>query len=108
MSDAGQVGPVDGGPASADDTAEDGLQPARWFSLEGRERRGPVLLAEVRELILEGSLGPDDYVWADGMEDWLHVRDVPALVPPPALRMTLPAWPDEPTATSGGTSGALP
>jgi hypothetical protein len=35
-------------------------------------------------------------VWADGMPDWLHVRDVPALVPPRALRVTLPAWPDEP------------
>lgn len=78
-----------------------GLQPARWFHLEGRERRGPVALADVRELVLQGSLGPDDYVWADGMDDWRHVRDVPALVPPAALRATLPAWPDDPTPVLG-------
>jgi hypothetical protein len=49
----------------------------------------------MRELVLEGSLEPDSYVWADGMPDWLHVRDVPALVPPRALRVTLPAWPED-------------
>jgi hypothetical protein len=88
---------MDGGGMSAR-AAQDGLQPARWFHLEGRERRGPVALAEVRELVLEGSLGPDDYVWADGMDDWRHVRDVPALVPPTALRVTLSAWPDDPAS----------
>jgi hypothetical protein len=86
---------MDGG--VTDGATPGGLRPARWFHLEGRERRGPVALAEVRELVLEGSLGPDDYVWADGMDDWLRVRDVPALVPPAALRVTLTGWPDEPT-----------
>jgi len=104
MSDAGHGGPVEGSAVPGGGTVEDGLQPARWFYLVDRERRGPVMLAEVRELILEGSLGPEDYVWADGMEDWRHVRDVPALVPPSALRMTLPAWPEDPD----GLSGALP
>jgi hypothetical protein len=85
-----------------DSAARDTLQPARWFHLEGRERRGPVALSAVRELVLQGSLGPDDFVWADGMDDWLHIRDVPALVPPAALRVTLPAWPDE----RGGSAGA--
>jgi hypothetical protein len=74
----------------------EGVQPARWFHLDGTERQGPAMLAELRELILEGTLGPDSWVWADGMTDWMHVREVPALVPPRALRSTLPAWPDEP------------
>jgi hypothetical protein len=69
--------------------------PARWFHLQGSERQGPVALEEMRELVLEGSLGPDGWVWADGMDDWMHVRDVPALTPPRALRITLPGWPDE-------------
>jgi len=71
------------------------LRPARWFHLVEGVRSGPVPLDEMRELILEGSLAPDSWVWADGMPDWMHVRDVPALVPPRALRVTLPAWPDE-------------
>jgi len=53
------------------------LQPARWFRLEG-------------------TLAPRSWVWADGMPDWMRVADVPALVPPRALRVTLPDWPDEP------------
>jgi len=72
------------------------LRPARWFHLIGGERQGPVGLYDMRELVLEGSLAPDSWVWADGMPDWMHVRDVPALVPPRALRVTLSAWPDEP------------
>jgi hypothetical protein len=72
------------------------LQPARWFRLEGTERRGPIGLEEMRELVLEGTLVPRSWVWADGMTDWMRVADVPALVPPQALRVTLPDWPDEP------------
>lgn len=90
----------DSGSAPGGASDGDALRPARWFHLEGRERRGPVELAVVRELVLEGSLGPDDYVWADGMDDWRHVRDVPALVPPGALRVTLTAWPDGPDASA--------
>lgn len=71
------------------------LRPARWFHLEGTERRGPVGIDQMRELVLEGSLGPRSWVWADGMPDWMRVGDVPALVPPRALRATLPDWPDE-------------
>jgi len=69
-------------------------RPARWFHLVGGARTGPVALDEMRELVLEGSLEPDSWVWADGMPDWMRVSDVPALVPPRALRVTLTAWPD--------------
>lgn len=79
---------------TGDGTAAPGTLPARWFHLVGTDRQGPVVLAEMRELVLEGSVGPDTWVWADGMPDWMHVRDVPALVPPAALRATLPAWPE--------------
>jgi hypothetical protein len=81
--------------ATTDASSEGELRPARWFHLVGGERRGPVALDEMRELVLEGSLAPDSWVWADGMQDWMRVRDVPALVPPQALRVTLTAWPDE-------------
>ena len=79
------------------------LAPARWFHLEGEVRRGPVALDEVREHVLDGSIGPETWVWSDGMDDWMRVRDVPALVPPAALRATLTAWPDP--AADPGPSG---
>lgn len=40
----------------------------------------------MRELVLEGTVGPDTYVWADGMPDWMPARRVPALVPPSSRR----------------------
>jgi hypothetical protein len=70
--------------------------PARWFHLDDGERRGPVALADMRELVLQGTLAPESWVWADGMPDWMRVRDVPALVPPRGLRATLRGWPGEP------------
>ncbi len=68
------------------------MQPARWYYLEGREQRGPMPLADIRARVLDATLQPDTYVWADGMPGWLHVRQVPALTPPPELRAGLDAW----------------
>ena len=78
------------------------LAPARWFHLEGEVRRGPVALDEVREHVLDGSIGPETWVWSDGMDDWMRVRDVPALVPPAALRATLRARAAEGTRRDAG------
>lgn len=66
--------------------------PARWYHLQGETQHGPTGLEEVRELVLDGTIGPDTYVWADGMPDWLPARQVPALTPPPELRQRLAAW----------------
>jgi len=49
-------------------------------------------LAQMRELILDGTVTPDTYVWADGMPSWLRVRQVPALTPPASVRTSLTAW----------------
>jgi hypothetical protein len=78
-----------------DPVADQPTRPARWFRLQGTERRGPVGLDEMRELVLEGTVVPRTWVWADGMGDWMRVADVPALVPPRALRATLTDWPDD-------------
>lgn len=70
---------------------------ARWFHLVGTEQRGPVDLDRMRALVLDGVVGPDTYVWSDGMPDWMPARDVPALVPPPELRPRARHWPADPT-----------
>lgn len=66
-------------------------RPARWFHLQDDRQLGPIDLAAMRRLVVEGVVGPDTYVWADGMPDWLPARDVPALVPPDEVR-PLPGW----------------
>ncbi|MTV25326.1 DUF4339 domain-containing protein [Nitriliruptoraceae bacterium ZYF776] len=68
------------------------LDPARWYHLEGREQRGPIGLAEIRDRVLDGTVTPDTYVWADGMPDWLPARQVPALTPPEGLERVPPVW----------------
>lgn len=49
-------------------------------------------LDQVRAEVLAGRIHPDDYVWSDGMPDWMHARDVPALIPPAPLRARIPEW----------------
>ena len=68
------------------------MDPARWYHLQGETQLGPVDLASLRALVLEGTVGPETYVWADGMTDWMPAKDVPALTPPPELRHGLEAW----------------
>jgi hypothetical protein len=66
--------------------------PARWYHLEGADQHGPLPLADIRERVLDGTVGPDTYVWADGMPEWMPARQVPAVTPPAETRATLPAW----------------
>jgi hypothetical protein len=89
-------GPATPRPVSDAASVPAGPRPARWYHLlADGSQLGPVALTDVRELVLEGSIGPETWIWADGMDDWLPARLVPALVPPPALRATLAAWPEE-------------
>jgi hypothetical protein len=67
-------------------------EPARWYHLQGTEQHGPIGLDAIRDLVLDGTVGPATYVWADGMPDWLPACEVPALTPPDELRADLPAW----------------
>lgn len=60
----------------------DDVRPARWFVMDGDEQQGPFDLEAMRDLVLAGDLPPDEYVWADGMPDWLPAGEVPALIPP--------------------------
>jgi hypothetical protein len=66
--------------------------PARWYYLEGGDQRGPVPLADIRARVLDGTVGPESYVWADGMPEWMPARQVPAVTPPAETRASLPAW----------------
>lgn len=61
------------------------VEPARWFHLSGGVQQGPVGLQAIRDLVLDGTVGPDTYVWADGMPEWMPAARVPAIVPPPAV-----------------------
>jgi hypothetical protein len=69
----------------------DDLQPARWYVLVDGQQTGPFSLADVRARVLDGDVGPETYVWADGMDDWRLARETPALTPPPTVDVPA-AW----------------
>ncbi|MFT6633670.1 MAG: hypothetical protein ACJAS4_003641 [Bacteriovoracaceae bacterium] len=47
----------------------------QWYYVEAGERKGPVDIATVNELIANSSLGDDDYVWKKGFENWAKIKD---------------------------------
>jgi uncharacterized RDD family membrane protein YckC len=49
-----------------------------YYGVDG-ERYGPVTLPELRALLREGRIRPDDYVWDDDRDDWVAVRRYPIL-----------------------------
>lgn len=70
------------------------VAPARWFYLKLALQHGPYDLDQMHALVLDQTIGPDTYVWADGMPSWMEARRVPALVPP--VQLGLRDWPTEP------------
>ena len=73
--------------------------PARWYVLVEGEQRGPYDLDHVRQRVLDGSVGPRTWVWADGMPEWRVAARVPALVPPPERGVE--GWDDVATPFAG-------
>ncbi len=51
----------------------------QWYYSEGGERRGPLSQDELGALIARGSVTADDFVWRDGMGDWVRSADAPEL-----------------------------
>jgi hypothetical protein len=47
-----------------------------WYIARDGEARGPIALAEFVEFIRRGHLLNSDYVWHDGLDDWLLGEDL--------------------------------
>lgn len=50
-----------------------------WYYTRGPQRFGPVSADELRQLAEHGELGPDEWLWREGMEQWLPARRVKGL-----------------------------
>jgi hypothetical protein len=65
----------------------------QWFYAHGDQQLGPVSEAEIKRLVAEGVVRPQDEVWCEGMPDWKQAGDVrelfrerPLVPPPPPAR----------------------
>lgn len=54
---------------------------ATWYYRVGDRQRGPVTESQLRSMAEGGVLRPGDYVWQDGMEDWVKASTIPWLFP---------------------------
>jgi hypothetical protein len=45
-----------------------------WYFSRGSEQCGPVSASELQTRLALEQLGPDDYVWKNGMPEWVQVR----------------------------------
>jgi hypothetical protein len=64
-----------------------------WYYVQNSERQGPVSLERLKAMAEAGWLGPDDYVWQQGMTDWIPARDAEGLFLDPlgrVLQKTIP------------------
>ena len=51
----------------------------QWFVYLGNHHEGPFSVEEVQSRISKGVVGPESYVWRDGLSDWMMLREVSEL-----------------------------
>ena len=60
-----------------------------WFYASNGQQQGPFPEAQLRDLIIRGTVRADALVWTDGMSGWQRASDIPGLVAggsgPPAV-----------------------
>ena len=57
---------------------------ALWYYNVAGELYGPVSIFDLRTMVSAANLRPDDYVWKEGMPNWLPISQVPELKSPAA------------------------
>lgn len=50
-----------------------------WYYVENNERVGPISEETLEELVRNGNLGEDSFVWKKGFDDWKKIKDVSEL-----------------------------
>lgn len=62
----------------------------RWYYARGNEVLGPVHEEQLSSMAAQGELQPHDYLWREGMVDWIAGSEVPEIFEPPRTPPTPP------------------
>ncbi len=76
-----------------------------WYYVLKGQRLGPVDASAMAKMIQGNELGPDDYVWKKGFENWRKLGEVPELLSLSSSSASMPETPAVPTLPA---LGALP
>lgn len=53
----------------------------QWYYTKDEERQGPVSAEDLKQLVQDGELLPNDLIWKEGMEDWRPASQLKGLFP---------------------------
>lgn len=87
-SEAGGSGEYSIVPEAAPVEAQPAESEQHWHYVHGTREGGPVPFAQLRILASQGQLAPDDFIWTDGMPDWVEAREVDGV-----FQTSATAWP---------------
>ncbi|MCP5508298.1 MAG: DUF4339 domain-containing protein [Chlamydiales bacterium] len=60
--------------------APDPLKMKTWYYLDEQHQQvGPLEFEQMRACYIQDKIGGDTFVWSEGMEDWLKVKDIDRL-----------------------------
>jgi hypothetical protein len=57
-----------------------------WHYIQNGASQGPISFADMRSLAAGGQLVPTDFVWSEGMDEWVPAMTIPQLFPQTAAR----------------------
>jgi len=57
-----------------------------WYYARGEVEKGPLSTVQIKALAAAGKVRPDDYVWKEGMENWVPAGEIQELFPAEAAR----------------------
>lgn len=71
----------------------------QWHYAINDVQYGPVSEGQLKQLLQDGALGPDTYIWTQGMEDWSSASGFPGLLASASGEQTQP-YPSQPVQTT--------
>ena len=74
----------------------DQLEEKKWFVFVGDHHEGPFSMMEMQGKLETRAIGLSNYVWADGMDDWRVMSEVPAFGTPDPKPEPIPTSIQEP------------
>jgi hypothetical protein len=76
-----------------------------WFYAANGQQQGPFPEAQLRDLILRGTVRADTLVWSEGMSGWQRAGEIPGLMPSGSAPPSMPQTGGPPPMAGGGGGG---